>query len=130
MSWQGIQQYQQCNHLDTRTAVDLEFQLEISKAKQLQVNDDIRRLSLLKKRIEEAIDGGCTEIPKSLEESEEFHALLRDVEAFRSLTMPGHRGRSPYLRRSHKALRDRFIPLHNKQIKSPGNPNVNDTHWV
>ena len=35
MSWQGIQQYQQFNHLDTRTAVDLEFQLEVSKAKQV-----------------------------------------------------------------------------------------------
>lgn len=130
MSWQGIQQYQQFNHLDTRTAVDLEFQLEVSKAKQLQVNDDIRRLSQLKRRIEEAIDGGCTEIPKSLEESEEFQALLRDVDAFKSLTVPGHRGRSPYSRRSHKALRDRVSPLHNKQIKSPGNPNANDTHWV
>lgn len=130
MSWQGIQQYQQLNHLDARAAVDLEFQLEASKAKQLQVNDDIRRLSQLKKRIEEAIDGGCTEIPKSMEESEEFQALLRDVEAFRSLTMPGHRGRSPYSRRSHKAFRDRFSPLHNKQAKSPGNSNANDTHWV
>ena len=44
------------------------------------MNDEIKRLSQLKKRIEEAIDGGSTEIPKWLEESEEFQALLRDVE--------------------------------------------------
>ena len=37
MSWQGIQQYQQLNHLDARAAVDLEFQLEASKAKQVGV---------------------------------------------------------------------------------------------
>ena len=37
MSWQGIQQYQQLNHLDARVAVDLEFQLEASKAKQVGV---------------------------------------------------------------------------------------------
>ena len=47
---------------------------------QLQVNDEIKRLSQLKKRIEEAIDGGFTEIPKWIEESEEFQTLLRDVE--------------------------------------------------
>lgn len=47
---------------------------------QLQVNDEIRRLSHLKKRIEEAIDKGSTEIPKWLEESEDYQALLRDVE--------------------------------------------------
>ena len=41
------------------------------------MNDEIRRLSQLKKRIEEAIDGG---FPKWLEESEEFQTLLRDVE--------------------------------------------------
>ena len=44
------------------------------------MNDEIRRLSQLKKRIEEAIDGGSTEIPKWLEESEESQTLLRDVE--------------------------------------------------
>lgn len=44
------------------------------------MNDEIKRLSQLKKRIEEAIDGGSTEIPKWLEDSEEFQTLLRDVE--------------------------------------------------
>lgn len=48
------------------------------------MNDEIKRLSQLKKRIEEAIDGGSTEIPKWLEESEEFQSLLRDVEVSRS----------------------------------------------
>ena len=44
----------------------------------VQVNDEIKKLSQLKKRIEEAIDGGSTEIPKWLEESDEFQSLLRD----------------------------------------------------
>lgn len=134
MSWQGIQTYQQLNpHLEEghdRTAMDLEFHLEASKAKQLQVNDEIRRLSHLKKRIEEAIEEGSTEIPKWLEESEEYQTLLRDVEGFKSLNLHGHRGRSPYPRKSHKSLRDRFNPLPAKQVKSPLNPSVSEQHWV
>lgn len=123
MSWQGIQTFQQ-------PAMDLEFHLEASKAKQLQVNDEIRRLSHLKKRIEEAIDKGSTEIPKWLEESEDYQALLRDVEGFRSLNLHGHRGRSPYSRKSHKSLRDRLNPLPPKQVKSPVTPCVGEQHWV
>ncbi|XP_020619901.1 protein KIBRA-like [Orbicella faveolata] len=135
MSWQGIQTYQQLNpHLEeghVRTAMDLEFHLEASKAKQLQVNDEIRRLSHLKKRIEEAIDEGSTEIPKWLEESEEYQTLLRDVEGFKSLNLHGHRGRSPYSRKSHKSLRDRLNPLPQKPVvKSPVTPSVNEQHWV
>lgn len=133
MSWQGIQQYQQLiPHFEEgsgRTAMDLELHLEASRAKQLQVNDEIKRLSQLKKRIEEAIDGGFTEIPKWIEESEEFQTLLRDVEGFRSLNFHSHRGRSPYSRRSHKALRERFPHLPPKQVKSPVNPSTSE-HWV
>jgi len=54
----------------------------------LQVNDEIRRLSHLKKRIEEAIDEGSTEIPKWLEESEEYQTLLRDVEVGQNTNSP------------------------------------------
>ncbi|KAL9972219.1 hypothetical protein ACROYT_G018483 [Oculina patagonica] len=135
MSWQGIQQYQQLiPHLEEghdRAAMDLEFHLEASKAKQLQVNDDIRKLSQLKKQIEEAIEEGSTEIPKWLVDSDEFQTLLRDVEGFRSLNIHGHR-RSPYSRKSHKSLSLRERPHHlpPKQVKSPVNPSVSETHWV
>lgn len=37
---------------------------------------NIKRLSQLKRRMEEAIDGGSTEIPKWLEQSEEIQTLL------------------------------------------------------
>lgn len=54
----------------------------------MQVNEEIRRLSHLKKRIEEAIDEGSTEIPKWLEESEEYQTLLRDVEVGQNTNSP------------------------------------------
>ena len=38
------------------------------------------RLHRLKKRIEDALACGSTEVPKSIEESEEYRSLLRDVE--------------------------------------------------
>ena len=50
------------------------------KYEQFQINDDIKRLSQLKQRIEQAIDGGSTEVPKWLEDGEDFQTLLRDVE--------------------------------------------------
>lgn len=135
MSWQGIQQYQQLiPHLGegsnrSATAMDLEFDLEASRAKQVQVNDEIRKLSQLKKRIEEAIDGGSTEIPKWLEESDEFQSLLRD-EGFRSWNPHGYRGRSPYSRRNQKTLRERLNPLNpSKPPKSSANPNDSE-QWV
>ncbi|XP_015763152.1 PREDICTED: protein KIBRA-like isoform X2 [Acropora digitifera] len=126
VSWQGLQQYQQLSPLfgdgnsKSATVAELDVHQEASRAKQL---------SQLKKILEEAMDGGLTEVPKLLEENDEFQSLLRDVEGFRSWNLHGHRGRIPFSRRNHKVLRERLNPPPSKPQKSSATPNGSE-HWV
>lgn len=56
---------------------------------QTQLSEEVNRLQQLKQKIEEALAGGSTEIPKWLEDNEEFRVLVREVERDVSKTVCG-----------------------------------------
>ncbi|XP_028656641.2 protein WWC3 isoform X3 [Erpetoichthys calabaricus] len=64
----------------TRTSLDLELDLQASRTRQRQLNDELSSLRELKQRLEEAQDQGRMELPHYVLRDERFRGVLREAE--------------------------------------------------
>ncbi|XP_048589384.1 protein KIBRA [Nematostella vectensis] len=144
VSWQGVQQYQHLQMMqslpfDMFRYSDLENDQDIMPR---QISGDIARLHRLKQWIEKALADGSTDVPKWLEDSEEYRSLVREIEG-RQMRLPR------VARRNHKAAdlklvrekRASFSSSKSPKVSSPltpqGSPQVSplaqpskEQHWV
>ncbi|RXM32701.1 Protein WWC3 [Acipenser ruthenus] len=64
----------------TRTSLDLELDLQASRTRQRQLNEELSSLRELRLRLEEAQGRGITELPHWVIRDERFRCLLREAE--------------------------------------------------
>ncbi|XP_067663170.1 protein WWC2-like isoform X2 [Haliotis asinina] len=67
-------------HLNPRTSLDLELDLQASHVKLSHLNDEITRLKELKRLMEDAKSKGATELPNWLSDDDQLQKLLSDAE--------------------------------------------------
>lgn len=68
---------------NTKTSIDLELDLAAQQSKLAVLGEEIERLRQIKARMEEARDGGGTELPAWFHQDEKFQALLASVSGLR-----------------------------------------------
>lgn len=83
--------------LMARTSLDLELDLQASRTRQRQLNEEICTLRELRQRLEDAQLRGHTDLPHWVLRDERFRSLLKEAERqVRRGSGPGH-GRCPLL---------------------------------
>lgn len=82
--------------LMARTSLDLELDLQASRTRQRQLNEEICTLRELRQRLEDAQLRGQTDLPHWVLRDERFRSLLKEAERQVGGSGPGH-SRCPLL---------------------------------
>lgn len=77
-----------------RTSLDLELDLQASKTRQRQLNEEICTLRELRQRLEDAQLRGQTDLPHWVLRDERFRSLLKEAERQVSAGRPGGQRRA------------------------------------
>ncbi|MBN3274096.1 WWC3 protein, partial [Polyodon spathula] len=102
----------------TRTSLDLELDLQASRTRQRQLNEELSSLRELRLRLEEAQGRGITELPHWVIRDERFRCLLREAERQAKQTKQEQRQEEAAERMLRKASKE-VLQMRGQNQKEP-----------